>query len=91
MQYMDAEKKEITFLLYNTFLIKCSLDERYNSFGAGIILEGQEHIITEFLGERCSLNNDEDSIKQNLIIIENYCKLRLPDKFVNAFEDAYHQ
>lgn len=91
MQSMDVEKKEITFWLYNSFLIKCCLDERYNSFGAGVVLGNQESTVTEFLGERCSLDNDEDSIKQSLLIIENYCKLRLPDKFLHAFEDAYHQ
>ena len=90
MQYMDVEKKEITFWLYNAFLIKCCLDERYNSFGAGVIIGDQESTITEFLGERCSLNSDEDSIKHSLEIIEKYCTTRLPDKFLQAFEDAYH-
>jgi len=89
MLYIDNEKKEVGFLLYNSFLVKCSLDERYNSFGAGIVFGNQESTITEFMGKRCSLNSDEESILSSLSIIDDYCKLRLPDKFLRAFEKAY--
>lgn len=91
MLYIDNDRKEVGFVLYNAFLVKCSLDERYNSFGAGIVFGNQESTITEFIGERCSLNSDEDSIRDSLSIIENYCRLRLPDKFLLAFEKAYNE
>lgn len=89
MLCVNTENKEVEFWLYNSFFIKCNLDERYNSFGAGIMMGNQQYTITEFLGSRCSLNSDVRSIKQSLSTIENYCRLRLPDKFLQAFEKAY--
>lgn len=90
MLYLNSDKKEVGLILYNSFLVMCSLDERYNSFAAGIIFGNQESTITEFLGKRCSLNSDEESIIESLSLIEKYCKLRLPDKFLRAFEEAYN-
>jgi len=89
MLYLDHEKKEIACLLYDAFLFKCNLDDRYGRFGAGIVFGNQEATITEFLGERCSLNSDEKSIRESLQLVDNYCKLRLPDKFLEAYKNAY--
>ena len=50
---------------------------------------GKEGVITEFLGKRCSLNSDVQSIKKSLQIIDDYCRLRLPDKFLDAYYKAY--
>ena len=50
---------------------------------------GKEGIIIEFLGKICSLNSDAESIKESLQIIDNYCRLRLPDKFLDAYYKAY--
>jgi len=91
MLYLNSDKKEVVCMLYNAFLLKCGLDERYNSFGAGLIFGTQEATITEFLGERCSLNSDEQSIKESLSLIDKYCRLRLPDKFLDAYEKAYNE
>ena len=32
---------------------------------------------------------DEKSIKESLQIIDDYCRLRLPDKFLDAYYHAY--
>ncbi len=90
MLYLNSDIQEVGLILFNSFLVKCSLDERYNSFGAGITFGNQESTITEFLGKKCSLNSDEESIIESLSIIEKYCRLRLPDKFLRAFEEAYN-
>jgi len=50
---------------------------------------GKDEVITEFLGKSCSLNSDEESIKQSLQMIDDYCRLRLPDKFLEAYYQAY--
>lgn len=89
MLYINSEKNEVACMLYNSFLFKCNIDDRYGRFGGAIVLGSQEVNITEFLGKRCSLNNDEESIKKSLKIIDNYCKLRLPDKFLEAYYKAY--
>lgn len=89
MLYLDTDKKEVACILYNSFLIKCNLNDRYGRFGAGIVFGYQEATISEFLGKRCSLNSDENSIMDSLKIIDDYCRLRLPDKFLDAYYNAY--
>lgn len=89
MLHLDTEKKEVACILYNSFMFKCNLDDRYGRFGAGIALGNHEATITEFLGKRCSLNSDEKSIKESLQIVDDYCRLRLPDKFLEAYNKAY--
>jgi len=90
MLYSNSEKKEVKCILYNSFFLKCDVNDRYGRFGAGLCTgENQEHTITEFLGKRCSLNSDEQSIKESLNIIDEYCRLRLPDKFLDAYYKAY--
>lgn len=42
-----------------------------------------------FLGREISLNNDEKSIRESLKIIDDYCRLRLPDKFLLEYHRAY--
>ncbi len=84
MKSIDSEKREIIFLLYDSFLLGCELDDQYGCFGVGIEAEG-ECTITRFLGESASLNSDEESIKNSLKIIDEYCRLRLPDRFLDAY------
>ena len=63
--FIDSNKKEVAFILYDSFYFKCSLDERYGGFGCGLQLS--ENVVSrEFLGKTCSLNNDQDSIKEDL-------------------------
>ena len=89
MRYIDHKEREVACILYDSFWLECGLDDRYGSFGAGISLGTGEGILTNFLGKRCSLNSDEESIKQSLQIIDDYCRLRLPDKFLEAYYHAY--
>lgn len=88
MRYFDSKTKDVTCILYDSFWLRCSLDDQYGRFGAGLEV-GKEGIITEFLGKRCSLNSDAESIKKSLQIIDDYCRLRLPDKFLDAYYEAY--
>ena len=88
MRALHSVKKEVTCILYDSFLLTCGLDDRYGMFRAGLVI-GKDDMITEFLGKTCSLNSDEESIKQSLQIIDDYCCLRLPDKFLEAYDHAY--
>lgn len=85
----NSEKKEVYCLLYGAFYLKCGFDEPNNCFGAGIMIGNGEYCITDFLGKKCSLNSDEKSIHESLKIVDDYCKLRLPDKYLLAYETAY--
>lgn len=89
MLYFNDEKKEVACILYDAFVLKCNLDDRYGTFGAGIVLVNQEVMLTDFLGGRCSLNSDEKSIKESLRVVDNYCRLRLPDKFLEEYKNVY--
>ena len=89
MRYKDSEEKKVACILYDSFWLECSINDRYGRFGAGISLGTGEGILMDFLGKQCSLNNDEKSIKQSLQIIDDYCRLRLPDKFLEAYYHAY--
>lgn len=89
MRYCNSSEKKIACVLYDSFWLECGLDERYGQFGAGIVLEGGKNVLTTFLGKSCSLNSDVQSIKESLQIIDDYCRLRLPDKFLDAYYKAY--
>ena len=88
VMYIDSIKREVVFMMYDSFLFKCQLDERYNSFGCGLQFSDGT-ISTNFLGREISLNSDEKSIKESLKIIDDYCRLRLPDKFLEEYDRAY--
>ena len=88
MRALNTKGQEVIGILYESFLLKCNLDDRYGRFGAAIeICEGQ--VISHFLGQRCTMNSDEKSIKETLDTIDKYCRLRLPDKFLEAYDKAY--
>ena len=89
MRYLNSKTNKVACILYDSFWLECSLDDQYGRFGAGIVLGNGEGVLTDFLGKRCSLNSDEESIKSSLQIIDDYCRLRLPDKFLDAYYKAY--
>ena len=89
MQYMNSEKNEVSGIKYDSFFLNCDTNDEYGRFSAGICYGKQKYVITDFLGKRCSLNSDEKSIKESLQIIDDYCRLRLPDKFLDAYYKAY--
>ena len=88
MRGIDSHKQEVFCILYDSFWLVCNLDDQYGRFGAGLAI-GTRGMITNFLGKRCSLNSDEKSIRESLKIIDDYCRLRLPDKFLDAYYEAY--
>ena len=63
------------------------LDSQYGCFGAGIVMPDGQMLIAP-LGKDISLNSDPDSIRKSLKTIDDYCRLRLPDKYLEAFESA---
>ena len=88
MRYQNSRTREVGAILYDAFCLKCSLDDRYGRFCAGIVV-GKEGVIRKFLGKECSMNSDEESIKNSLKIIDDYCRMRLPDKYLEAYHKAY--
>lgn len=80
---------EVQGILYDSFLLKCNTNDRYGRFGCGLFLDNSQVAITNFLGKRCSLNSDKKSIEESLKLVDDYCRLRLPDKFLKAYDEAY--
>ena len=78
---IDSQNYDIDSVLYNSFVFSCGIERPRNNFKGGIILN-PGHVVTSFLGKRLSLNNEIGSIRKNFEIVDNYCRLRLPDKFL---------
>lgn len=80
------DEGEIEFALYDRFIFKASIDPRTGVFGFG--LELSEHRVTKtLLGERFSLNNDAESVLASLDRAERFCRLALPDKMLEVYDN----
>lgn len=90
MLYGNSETTEVGCILYDSFLFKCDVNDRYGRFSAGIMLT-DSIALRDLLGRHCSLNGDEESIRESLQIIDEYCRMRLPDKFLDAYDEAYKE
>ena len=88
IKYCKREEREVVFVMYDSFLFKCGFDEPHDTFKCGLMLSEHVSLIT-LLGKTFSLNSDEQSIKNNLQIVDDYCRLRLPDKFLEEYYKAY--
>lgn len=84
---LNSKKEEMSFILYDSFTFKLSVEKRYGIFEAGLVLHST-HVLLELLGEPLAINNDKNSIIQTLVKIDKYCRLRLPDKFLDAYDQA---
>ena len=83
-----SEKYDIFAILYESFCLVCGVDDQGKNFYAGIET-GNDGLITRFLGKTCSKETDEESIRESLQLIDDYCRLRLPDKFLETYDQKY--
>ena len=86
---INSKTKEVKGILYDSFLLRCDINDRYGRFGVGIQITDSV-VLTDFLGKQCSLNSDEKSIKESLEIIDDYCRMRLPDKFLDEYYKTHN-
>lgn len=86
---VNEDSKVVECILYKSFAISFSIGDRYGVFGATLSLGSQSYSLVDIFGKKVSLNSDEESILKNLKIIDEYCRLRLPDKFLDAYDQAY--
>ena len=85
MVRFSKEKKMISCTLYDSFPLRCGLGGNYGTFEGGIVASDGT-VISEFCGGELSINKDIQSILDNFMMIENYCRLRLPDKFLVEYD-----
>ncbi|MFV0394901.1 MAG: hypothetical protein ACK5LC_10980 [Coprobacillaceae bacterium] len=83
--YINSVEQEITVILYDSFVFRFGIDERYQLFKGGILLDNK-HLVTSFFGEKISINNDKKTILSNFKLVDKYCRLRLPDKFLKEYD-----
>ncbi|GAA5105622.1 hypothetical protein GCM10023211_04570 [Orbus sasakiae] len=79
-----SERQEIDCILYEAFVFKCGIEEPYNTFKAGIVLDSK-YIIADYFGKEISLNNTREDIIKSFELVDKYCQLRLPDKYLEEF------
>ena len=85
----DSKTKVVSCLLYDSFFFGCHTNDRYGMFGGSIRYQKAGLTLMNFLGESCSLNSDKESICESLQLVDDYCRARLPDKFLRAYDKAY--
>jgi len=83
----DKADAEFTATLYETFRVTCGLGGEHGEFGAGIV-SGSGALLTTFFGAGLSLNSDRESILASLQIVDDWCRLHLPDVFLTRYEKA---
>ncbi len=76
-----------TCTLYESFRFECGLDGEHGTFTGGIEFAPDKYFTT-FFDQDLSLNTDSDSILRNLQVVDEWCRLRLPDKFLQRYEAA---
>jgi hypothetical protein len=73
-----------TGVLYNAFVVRYGINED-DEFEGGVMV-GSNSIVTAFFGHELSRNSDRESVLENFALIDKYCRLRLPDKYLRAFD-----
>ena len=87
---VSNDKQEIDFILYNALSFNCGLDD-HKSFGAALQLPNGFGT-TSFLGYECSLIEDNESdISVALQNIDDFCRARLPDKYLEMYDKVYKE
>lgn len=89
MLYMNSGESTVGGLLYDSFFLECRIDIQNDNFIAGICLGKPEHVIRNFWGNNTLSACNEESIMKKLSIIDHYCRLRLPDKFLEEYALVY--
>jgi hypothetical protein len=85
IQTVSPSTQDIVFVLYDAFVFKAGIGERHNSFGVIMLLPGKASIRT-FIGQDTTLCTGKDDARNALRAIDDYCRLRLPDKYLEAFD-----
>ena len=83
---LNYETKTIECVLYDSFYIELSIGDRYGIFGGAIAIGMEMFSLPLVMEHNITLNSNQKSIIANLNIIDEYCRLRLPDKFLEKFD-----
>ena len=85
---IESGRGVVNVVLYETFKFTCNVKDQHGSFAGGVLLP-TDYFMDVFFGVQLSPNSDEASIKANLDIVDEWCRLQLPDKFLERYEASY--
>ena len=80
---------EVYGTLYEAINFSCGIDLNYHNFYGIGIENPPEGVITTFLGKKATLDATRENILDSLAMVDRYCRLRLPDKYLEAYDEAY--
>ena len=87
----DPETQEVKCLLYDSFFFEFDTNDMYETFCGGIHFQKERFVLTDFLGESCALCGNKETLVESLQYVDDYCRKRLPDKFLKAYDKAYRR
>lgn len=81
---ITQSEQTINCLLYGAFVFKCGIEMPRNNYFSAISIDSQFYVRNLF-GKEISLNNNKGDIIKNLELVDKYCQLRLPDKYLEEY------
>ncbi len=84
--YLDIDEsvRGVTGVLFDAFVFQIGLEQPRGNLAAGIQLAGGR-LVTAPFGRRFTLNSDDASIRGVLGQMEEWARLRLPDKYLERW------
>ena len=84
------KQKKVVARLYDAFEFKFDfINERYEDLFHASLLCPDNAIIDRLLGVNTWKSPTKENIISILEAVDRYCRLRLPDKYLEAFDEAY--
>lgn len=81
---LDENVRGVTGVLFDAFVFQIGLEQPRRNLAAGIQLAGGR-LVTAPFGRRFTLNSDDASIRGVLGQMEEWARLRLPDKYLERW------
>ncbi|WP_460631263.1 hypothetical protein [Leifsonia lichenia] len=71
--------------MYDAFAVAATHNQLTFVFGMSLSLPGDSSLIT-LLGQELSVNNYAEAIRRAFAVADEYCRLKLPDRYLAAYE-----
>ncbi|KQQ92896.1 hypothetical protein ASF62_13945 [Leifsonia sp. Leaf325] len=80
----------VSCLLYDAFPFRFGVDGPHGTSTAGYEYSTDKFSVA-LLGRKFTLDSDRESILANFRLADEYCRLRLTDKYLEAFDESHPQ
>ncbi len=90
--YINSEKNEVIVELYEAFVTKYHIDDNHGEFYAGIVIGNENDVLCgKILGLELPMTLTEKFIFKSLDMVDEYCRLRLPDKYLKVYDNIHNR